>query len=339
MSVCRLIGIPLLLLIALAVFQFSYGRRHIKEGAQWFAFNTDCVVVIECQARHQGSAQEAIREVIRASTALNNILNRFDQSSEVSRFNNSPANEPFHCSPELWQAFLATKRAYEITDGAFDVTIGPLMSFWKKAALTPANPPTLSEIAAAKALVGFNKLHFDPANFTVTKLVPGLSVDFGGIAKGFALDQLKALVSHPNFINVKLSLGGNIFLSDSPGNQVVSIKNPDSTQTAPLAYIRNCAGRHVATSSNGERPLSKGATPISHIINPANGAPATAMVSVTAVTATGADSDVFSTAVFVAGKSLAEKLCATVPGTGFLLLPPNSTTPIALGELSLESVN
>ena len=303
-----------------------------------FAFDTKCSLVLWGDEK---AADAAATAAIQLLGQLHATLNRYDPASELARFNAAPANIPFACSDLLWNAFDAARTAWRQTDGVFDVTIGPLMAFWKHAAATPDKPPDTAAREEAQRRVGFEKLLLDDMAHTVTKTADGMSVDFGGLAKGLAIDLVRPEIARAGIFRMMLDFGGNLFLedpNDRPDSGEVRIRDPragDHTSGKMLGTLTDANHRCVATSANSERPLATGARPIGHIMDPRTGQPADALEQVTVVTPRGVDSDVFSTAVFIDGPDLARKLAEQCPATGFVLLP-TAEPPYAIGDAVLK---
>lgn len=301
------------------------------------------LVVFDAYARlalwtDETRAEAVVRDCAVALAQLHQTLNRFDPASEVSRLNAAADREPFACSPLLWDVLLAAREAYRRTDGAFDISVGPLMAVWgfhrKRDTL-----PTDAEIAEALGRVGLARVQFDDAAHTVRFSAERMSLDFGGIAKGYALDRLAEIVGRHRVDRALIDLGGNVrcTLLAPPGRPhfVIGIRNPFDT-SGMLGRIP-VNGRSVSTSGDYERRLVIQGKDIGHIVDPRTGRPVSGPSGVTAVTPRGVDSDVFSTAVFVAGADLARRLVETVPGTGFALIAGTPAEPRmeVLGDLPL----
>ena len=304
-------------------------------------FNTDCRISLFGTRQQVHQAYQRVSEEL---FRLHNALNRFAEQSEVSRFNNTPAGTAFPCSPQLWRAFETAGMAYAETDGAFDVTIGPLMAFWKKHAVDGEVPA--EELDAIRRRIGFPLLKLDAANHTVTKSVEGLQVDFGGLAKGLALDVAREILLEEGLENCYLDFGGNTYQKlpkDHPYRDLCAIKDlrplPDGTfPTSPRCTIQSADGRFLGTSSNAYRALSQDATrPAGHILDPQTGTPAApTYVSLTAVADSGWRSDAYSTAVFAKGAPLARKIAAAHPDCAFLFLPLTDDAPEIIGSATLQ---
>lgn len=241
-------------------------------------------------------ARRAMSDVVR-------ICNFFDPASELAKLNASAAKKPFVCSPELWQILSETQKFHALSGGVFDPTIRPLMKVWgfhrKRKTL-----PSQAEINEAKARCGFGKLRFDKAKRSIFFTVPGMSIDLGGIAKGWAVDKAAEAVLKNTSIRIGIiDLGGNIrcFPQPPPGKEfyTVAVKNPKNPgRFIALAFMRDeCA----ATSGNYERYVVIGGKQYTHIIDPRSGRPVEGVLSSTVITKRGVDSDALSTSLFING--------------------------------------
>ena len=242
------------------------------------------------------------------------LCNYFDPGSELSRLNASASKEPFVCSKELWEILGEVRKFHRISGGAFDPTIRPLMSGWgfhrKRKTL-----PTEEEISEAKKRCGFEHVIFNDENHSVFFNCPGLSIDLGGIAKGWAVDKAAEAVLKYTSVRIGIiDLGGNMrcLPEPPPGKDRYTIavrdpKNPDGI-CALVGILNEC----VATSGNYERYVTIQGRQYTHIIHPVTGRPVEGVLSATVVTPRGVDSDALSTALFVNGKTFADKLSADV---------------------------
>jgi thiamine biosynthesis lipoprotein len=272
-------------------------------------------------------ADEVSRQVMTSLRDLHARINLFDPESEISTLNRTAAEKPFACSNELWALLDECRRAWRETDGAFDVSVGPLMRLWGHHRHREALP-TDEDVRQTLELVGLDKIAFDDARKTVRFPREGMYLDFGGIAKGYALqlviDQLRA-----SGITIALvDLGGNIAgLGTPPGRDafVIGVRNP--FDTADLIGTIQVLDRAVATSGNYERQIVIEGRTIQHIVDPRTGQPVASFAGVTIITPRPVNSDVYSTAVFVAGKPLAKKLVAQDPNTGVVLVREGKDGP------------
>ena len=263
-------------------------------------------------------AFETIRGEFRA---VESLCNFFDPESELSRLNRTAAEKPFVCSDEMWSLLVAARDYAEKTSGAFDVTISPLMKVWgfyRKKGELPPDP----ELTQALERTGMGKVRFDEKNKSVFFTVPGMAIDLGGIAKGYALDRALAALrkKHPEIQAGFLDLGGNVLSFGSTFH--AAVRDPFSPKKI-CAQIPMEGTRAVATSGAYERFVTIDGRRYGHILDPRTGKPAEGCFSATVVAASGLESDALSTAFFVAGESLAEKF----PGVAVLLLRPGKEDP------------
>ena len=131
-------------------------------------------------------ARQAVEAAYQAVSEVDAHCNRFDKASELAQLNATAYDKPFRCGELLWDILLESKRYYDLTDGAFDISATPFSTLWgfhrKRKSL-----PTSAEIASAAKSTGLDKVRFDMKRHTVRFLVPGMALDLGGIAKGYAV--------------------------------------------------------------------------------------------------------------------------------------------------------
>ncbi len=298
-------------------------------------FNTFAVLKLWVPPEVADPAAQAVSARLRD---LHNRINLFDPESEISRLNQTAADAPFPCSDELWALLGECRRAWRETEGAFDVSVGPLMRLWgihrKRETL-----PTDGEIAAALDLVGLDRIVFDDERHTVHFPRPGMYLDFGGIAKGYALQLVLDLLRERDVSPVLVDLGGNIGgLGTPPGRDSfrIGIRNPFATgETLGTVQLRD---RSIATSGNYERQIVIQGRTIQHIVDPRTGQPVGTFAGVTVLTPRPVDSDIYSTAVFVRGEPLARKLAEQTPGTGIVLVRQGEGQPViqTFGQIEIE---
>lgn len=267
----------------------------------------------------ESRADSAYRSITAYTRLLHDTINVYDDTSELSRLNQSACEAPFTCSDELWSILQAARYAYRETSGAFDISVGPLMSLWgfHRHRLTW---PTEAELNEALEHVGLDKVIFDDAAHSVRFTVPGMHLDLGGIAKGYALDRVAEIAREHGIRSALIDLGGNIGCSPAlpPGRDSFVIGIRDPVANDDLAGRVSVRGMAVATSGNYEKHVEIEGRKVAHIIDPRTGQPVTHFASVTVITPRGVDSDVFSTGVFVQGQELIDHLRQKSPETSVI---------------------
>ena len=259
------------------------------------------------------AAHEAIREVEKT-------CNIFDPESELSKLNATAADEPFACGDLLWDVLTQARAFWKDSGGAFDVTIDPLMKLWgfhsKRETL-----PSEEEIAEAKRLTGLDKVVFDDEKHTVKFTVPGMSINLGGIAKGYALDCAADAVRTFGVKTGWIEIGGNIVAlpkKSGGGKYAAGIKNPfHKDELLGKTPLSDAA---ISTSGNYERYVVIDGKQYTHIIDPATGLPVSGMDSVTVIAPTGVASDALSTSIFIAGPEAVAGWTKKFPGLRVLIV-------------------
>ncbi len=246
---------------------------------------------------------------------VNRICSLYDRESELSRLNATAAAAPFHCSPEMWSLLMRAKQAYIDSDGNFDVTVKPLMDLWgfyRKRDQIPSD----KEILDTMKVVGFDKVEFNEKDRTVLFTVPGMSIDLGGIAKGYAIDRAAEKIISSGIDSGIIDLGGNLRLlpQPPPGKKFyrVAIRDPHNRNKTLPEPLTVKPGLSVSTSGDYERFVIFNGKKFSHIISPKTGHPGS-VSAVTVIAGSAMDADVFSTSCALGGEPTAEKIRAKYP--------------------------
>ncbi len=255
-------------------------------------------------------AERVLDGVIGLVQDLDRRLTLYDPSSELWALHRQAGGPPVPVSEALWDVLVQALQYSRETDGAFDVTVGPLVQLWGFLE-GPRRVPSDGEIAQARARVGFTKIELDPSNRTVRLAVPGMVLDFGGIAKGYALDRAVERLRRAGLRHGLLNFGGEIYaMGTSDGADrpwTVAVRHPRRPDRAWQEFaVRDMA---VSTSGDYERFFVVRGRRYSHILSPWTGRPVeTDVVSVTVVTPSATEADVLSTAFFVMGPERARAL-------------------------------
>jgi thiamine biosynthesis lipoprotein len=309
-----------LLIASIAYFILSRDQGEALPRQMDFAvFNTLCRLSVWSLPAAQSEA--LFSELNQQFRLLHDCINVYDPKSELSVLNRHAATAPVICSPMLWDLLMSAREAWRISDGAFDVSIGPLMRLWGFHEQQNA-VPSQQALQAACRKVGMDKMVFDESQRSVAFGVPGMRIDLGGIAKGYALDLAADILQRHAARIYLLDLGGNIACSaiPPPGRSSFNIGIRDPLANDRLLGSMPLLGRFAASSGNYERYRIIDGQRVGHIMDPRSGLPCSGIDGVSVITTSGVFSDVFSTAVFVGQEALAEKLCASFPGTGFILI-------------------
>ncbi|GBC84209.1 FAD:protein FMN transferase [bacterium HR11] len=255
-------------------------------------------------------AERVLDGVIGLVQDLDRRFTLYDPSSELWALNRRAGGPPVPVSEPLWDVLEQALAYSRETEGAFDVTVGPLVQLWGFLE-GPRRVPSDEEIAQARTRVGYRKIELDPLRRTVRLATPGMVLDFGGIAKGYALDRAVERLRQAGLRHGLLNFGGEIYaMGASDGTDqpwTLAVRHPRRPDQAWQAFqVRDMA---VSTSGDYERFFVVRGRRYGHILSPWTGRPVeTDVVSVTVVTPSATEADALSTAFLVMGPERAQAL-------------------------------
>jgi FAD:protein FMN transferase len=257
---------------------------------------------------------------------IEKLMNRYDPNSQLSQVNRLAAKEPVKVDRELFDILRQSVYCSRLSDGAFDITVGPLVDLWRKCA--EANSMPIDEqLAEVKKIIGCDKLLLDANDFSVRFAAEGMKLDLGGIAKGFAVDLAITQMKKAGTIGGLIDLGGQIGCfgtTEKKGKWIVGVRNPAKSEDNKIIARLALSDAAVSTSGNYERFYKIGDKHFSHIFNPATQKSADELKSVTIIASNGAQADALSTAVSVMGAQKGLKLIEEIPDTEAVIIKSGS---------------
>jgi thiamine biosynthesis lipoprotein len=270
------------------------------------------VVVDELDDKRSGTLQELIQNEL---DDVNSKMSHYLGDSELTLLNSWPSVEPFSVSQETFEVLNHSLRVSQLTGGAFDVTIAPLVDAWGFGPPgRPTDPPDQEVIDRLLALTGWEFLELLPDGPSVRKLVPELTLDLSAIAKGFGVDEVAEALESEEIEHYMVEVGGEIRTrgSNPNGNPWrIAIEKPDPAQRV-MQLILPLRNLSLATSGDYRNYYEEGGNRISHTIDPRSGWPIThSVASVSVVHRQCVQADAFATALLVLGPDgfeLAEEL-------------------------------
>ena len=276
---------------------------------QFFVFGTFLDVTVDGL-----SGGKTVREINEYMEGLEGVLSPTVEGSDLYRINHAVAGETVSCSVDTMALFALAETLYALTDGAYDPTIYPLVRLWNfsgdKFSYVDGKTPPSDDLNSYLALVGFDKAFtIDHVNSTVTKNqgYDNAMVDFGGMAKGYAVDKAMDGIDGKALVN----LGGNIGAVGK--DYTIGIGNPRESATAYYGSFTLRGGMLISTSGDYERCFFYEGERYHHILDPATGKPANSgLISVSIVCSDGAVGDALSTAVVVLGAERGKAVIAEV---------------------------
>jgi len=272
-------------------------------------------------------ANEALNEVAR----IEEQLSVFRDKSEVTGLNREAATRPIKVDRSLFELLRLCKELYRDTEGAFDVTSGPLTRCWgflKRQGRVPYQ----HEIQRAISVVGSERLLLDQSSGSVHFSAPGVEINLGSIGKGYALDRAAGFFEthdEPTLLNAAGSSFRAVRSGVNNEGWVVGLRHPrEKARRFGVLRLRDCA---MSTSGSEEQFFESEGRRYGHIIDPRTGWPSENVTSVTVVADSGAVSDALATAFFVGGRRLAERYCESRPEVLVIMFERDANAPVVIG--------
>jgi FAD:protein FMN transferase len=256
---------------------------------------------------------------------LDDIMSDYRPTSELMRLCDKAGTGPVKVSPELFHVLVRSVEVSDLSDGAFDVTVGPVVHLWRLARRTQRLPDA-EKLAQARALVGWRNVKLDPKERTVELLKPGMRLDLGGIAKGYAGDEAQAALKKHGVTSAMVAAGGDLTFSNAPPGEAgwdVTIQPLDDEEAKQPRHLR-LANAAVSTSGDANQYVEIDGKRYSHIVDPHTGLGLVGRMSVTVVAPNGITAD-----------SLTKVVCVLGPDKGFPLIekvPGVSSRMVRIGE-------
>lgn len=285
---------PLVALLSLAALSAADAGSRFEFSAPYMG--TLARVVLHAPSR--SAAESGARAAFARIAELEARLSDYRSASEVSALARAAGGPARPVSPDLLAVLVRAQDLARRSDGAFDVTVGPLSLLWRSARRR-GELPSPEDVEAARARVGHASLLLDPLTRRCRLARPGMRLDLGGIAKGYAADQALAALRRRGLRSALVTLGGEVVAGAPPPGRrgwTVAVRTP-GPEPAPIV-IRDAA---VSTSGDAEQWLEVEGVRYSHVLDPRTGQPLVGRRSVTVVAREGALADGLATALSVLG--------------------------------------
>lgn len=312
------------IILAVVIVLGISGELRKRERFDETRFLMDTVVRIVVTGK---GAKEAGEAAFREMERIERLMSSFRPDSEISRLNRSAGGGPVTVGSEVLGLIEEGLRFSKITSGAFDITVGPIMHLWgfdSKAYRVPAD----REIRETLGRVGYEKVRVDSKARSVELMVPGMKLDLGGIAKGYATDRAGAVLRKRGIKHGLIDAGGNIVaIGTRPDGRPwrIGIRHPrDPRAGATTGPVLELVDRAAVTSGDYERYFEAGGVRYHHIFDPKTGRPAYGLMSVTILSESSTTGDALSTGVFVLGKGKGMALIESLPDVEAVIIDRNA---------------
>jgi FAD:protein FMN transferase len=288
--------------------RFEFEESHMASPFHIVLYSTD-----------SAAARRASRAAFDRIEALNKVLSDYDPESELSRLSQSAGKGAVRVSADLFDLLERSRRIYERSDGMFDVTIAPVGRLWRRARRERKLPDS-ALIVDARKLVGSDKMVLDRGARTVHLVTPGMKLDVGGIAKGYAAQAGLDVLRSMGIPRALVGGAGDIAVGDPPPDAegwrvAIAPVDPRHAYRPPTLLLKNAA---VSTAGDAERFVEIDGHRYSHIVNPRTGMGHEDRAAVTVVAPDGATADALETAAYLLGPERGLKLVDDTPGAAAL---------------------
>jgi thiamine biosynthesis lipoprotein len=266
------------------------------------------------------AARTAADAAFHRVAALEEIMSDYQADSELMRLCDQPYGRPVHVSAELFEILQRAREFSELSRGAFDVTVGPYVRLWRFSRKRQ-KLPAAAELQSARQSVGFDKIRLDRRARTVTLLASNMRLDLGGIAKGYAADQVLALLQGRGLTRALIAASGDIAIGDPPPDQSgwkigIAPMDARTNETVQTVWLRNAG---ISTSGDSAQMIELEGVRYSHIVNPATGLGLTNRVQVTVIARDATTTDALATAISILGPGEGLALVEKLPRTAAIV--------------------
>ena len=278
-------------------------------GCQPFELHTDTHVLMGTFVEVISPDERAAGIVFDEVKRIEKLLSKYDPESEISRFNRTGH---LKASADTYDILKISREFWRETHGAFDITVGPLLDIWgftKK----DYRQPSEAQILETMKKVGTDKLVFDDAQQAVTAGVPGMKLDLGAIAKGYALDRAAQKLRSAGITSCLINAGGQVLALGHKSLQpwVIGIRDPGGKPAKRHVMLTD---QSASTSADYEQYFTFGRKRYGHIFDPKTGYPVQSDIrSVTVIASSATTADALSTSLYALDKDARDALIKKHP--------------------------
>ncbi len=303
-------------------FLYSFlSHRVIKYSQARVLLGTLVQIHICAAPQEKHTVLQAFDQAWKRLEEINTRINVYNEQSDIAAINRSYPH-PIKVHRDVYELLALSKRYHALTQGAFDITIWPLIVLWKEAQTKQALPLP-GDIKWAKEAMGVDKIKL-LADHYVQLMHARTRIDLSAIGQGYAADEAAAILRKEGMKNFLIDAGGEVMaqgLNDKGRPWSVGVKDP--LQPMQMIDIIPVADRAVSTSGDYEKYYEINQKKYSHIIDPVTGYPTNSVVSATVVCSNATEADVFSTVLCVLGKQGIKLLESLSPGVAMAVIEQN----------------
>ena len=291
--------------------------RAVHMGTEWR---------IVLYAPDQSTAEKAGKAAFARVAELEMVMSDYNPKSELMKVctaNDSDPGKPIRISSDLFDVLKKANAVSSVSDGAFDITVGPLVKLWRVARKVKEKP-TAQDLAAAKELLGFQLMMLDVKASTVTLAKAKMRLDLGGIGKGYAADKALEVLKEHGCPRALIAASGDITVGDAPPD-----KDGWEVEIAPITKDRparklTLVNQSVSTSGDLFQHVEIDGVRYSHLLDPKTGLGLTGRRSATVIAPKGWQADALTKVASVMEPAKALKVIEGYPGVAMFLVAKDS---------------
>ena len=310
----------LLALLVLFFCSCSHGTENLYERSFYSMGST---VELKFYSPSEQLFHRVVDACVERTREIDRLFSNYRDDSVLAEVNANAGVSPVSVPGEFLRLVRTSVKYSELTEGAFDITVGSLFELWR-AETRAGRLPAGSRIRDALGCTGFRKIKIDEVKSQVLFEGGCIKLDFGAIGKGYAVDEMVKIARKSGITRGLVNFGGNIYAMNPPAGKKfwnVGVRKPGSG--SEIISNIDLVNKGVATSGDYERYFEYEGKRYSHIIDPRTGWPAEDVTSVVAVSETATEADVLSTAVSVLGSLGAQTFIQRDKSLGFMVIEKN----------------
>ncbi|MEZ5367053.1 MAG: 30S ribosome-binding factor RbfA [Bryobacterales bacterium] len=312
-------GIDDVLTVFVAVLLCASGARAAEKPSEIERYEASATVMgselrVALYGERRGALASAAIAAFDEARRIDALISNYKDDSEWSRINREAGSHPVMVSQESFDLIEQCLRYSQASEGAFDISVGPLVKVWgfyKGSGRLPSQ----REIRSALGEVGYQGIALDPAKRTVRFTRAGMEIDPGGIGKGYAVQKIAEIFHKYHMRSAMISAGSSSMYAigappDEPKGWRTEIRDPSDKGRVIEIHLRD---ESLSTSGSYEKFFRAEGKTYSHIFDPRTGMPAQGTAQVSVLAESALDTEAWTTALFVNGLAWAEKHVAELP--------------------------
>lgn len=313
----------------------SWGKRKPKARSV-YVLGTICSIAL-----HDNGSDAILDEAFNIVRDIDLKMSMEGEKSEIKRINAASGSSPVKVSADTFAVIKSGIVFSELSQGRFDITVGPLVTLWG-IGTKDARFPDQEKIDKALALIGVENIVLQEEGHEVFLKKPGMKLDLGGIAKGYAADAAAGYLKARGITRAIIDFGGNIFVLGSKTNNKpwrVGIQHPEKRRGAYIGVLL-LKSKAAVTSGKYERFMEAGGKRYHHILDTSTGYPVENNISsVTLIADDSMTADAMSTAVFAAGLEEGLKMVAAYKGIEAVVVTEDGLVHLSSGLAGLFTIS